>query len=265
MSGTKPSNLQLVERTIEIIDYIARQGRPVSLKEVVEATGISKPSVHRILSTLTNYRVLIRDGHVAYIPGPRILGWSRSCSGSQGLLSVARPWLDRVWNHVGETIHLVSFEHGEAYYLFKMESRHPLQMRSRMGDPISLHSTAAGKAILFSLPQKELCELSEKSRLEAKTENTITDPAELKRQVERFRQLGYSEEIEENERDIRCVAAPILNNQGYPVGAVSVTCPTYRCGDEKARELGLYLADVIPNISFELGYRPREMSEVKTR
>jgi len=259
MSGTNKPSLQLLERTIAILDFIALKAEPSSFTEIVEGTGISKPSVHRILATLGNFRILVRDEQGGYILGPRIIGWSRSCIQSHGLLSVAKPWLDRIWNEVGETLHLVSFENDQAYYLFKMESRHPLQMRSRMGDPITLHSTAAGKAILFSLPEKELHNFLSRNVLDSKTAHTITDPDVLKKQLVEFRSQGFSEEVEENEQDIRCMAAPILNNRGFPVGAVSITCPTYRCDDLKAQQMGKFLAQTLPNLSYELGYNPEKI------
>ncbi len=259
MSGTNKPSLQLLERAITILDFIAFKTGSLSFTEIVEGTGISKPSVHRILATLGNFRILVRDEQGGYILGPRIIGWSRSCIQSHGLLSVAKPWLDRIWNEVGETLHLVSFEDEQAYYLFKMESRHPLQMRSRMGDPIALHSTAAGKAILFSLPEDKLGSILKKINLNPKTKKTITDPVALKEQLQSFRTQGFSEEVEENEQDIRCMAAPILNNRGFPVGAVSITCPTYRCDDLKAQKMGKFLAETLPNLSYELGYNPQKI------
>lgn len=259
MSGTNKQNLQLLERATAILDFISLDAGYSSFTEIVDGTGISKPSVHRILATLENFRIVVRDEQGRYILGPRIIGWSRSCIQSRSLLFAAKPWLDRIWNEVGETLHLVSFENEQAYYLFKMESRHPLQMRSRMGDPIALHSTAAGKAILFSLPETNLEVILKKINLDAKTKNTITDPATLLLQLQRFRAQGFSEEVEENEQDIRCMAAPILNNRGFPVGAVSITCPTYRCDDLKARKMGEFLAVTMPNLSYELGYIPQKI------
>lgn len=254
MSETKPGNLQLLERTIAILDYISTEGRSCSLKEIVEATGISKPSVHRVLSTLNNNLLVIKDEHTRYRMGPRMLRWARACKGNSELLTISAPYLKRIWDSSGETIHLVSYENGRAYYLLKRESRHPLQMRSRRGDMLLLHSTGAGKAILFSLPKAEFEAFLSTTRLEKRTPHTITDPEIFFEQRAVFRENGYCQEIQENEVDIRCIAAPILNNEGYPMGAVSITCPIYRCSDEKAEELGRLLAGIMPKLSAEFGY-----------
>jgi DNA-binding IclR family transcriptional regulator len=254
MSEIKSGNLQLLERTIAILDYISAEGRACSLKEIVGATGISKPSVHRVLSTLNNNLLVIKDEYTRYRMGPRVLRWAQACKGNSELLTISAPFLKRIWDSSGETIHLVSYENGRAYYLFKRESRHPLQMRSRKGDMLLLHSTGAGKAILFSLPKAEFEAFLSTTRLEKRTPHTITDPEVFFEQRRLFQINGFCQEIQENEVDIRCIAAPILNNEGYPMGAVSITCPIYRCSDEKAEELGRLLAEVLPELSSEFGY-----------
>jgi|SRR6056297_251700 len=255
MSGPKKENLQLLERTFSILDCISSAEEPCTLKEIVDNTGISKPSVHRILSTLGNYLVVIKDSHTKYRIGSKIIQWGRACQGHSDLLSIATPYIDKIWQSTGETLHLVSYENGYAYYLLKKESKHPLQMRSRRGDNLLLHSTAAGKSILFSLPYDQFILFLESSNLEKRTVNTITDLEVLKKQRMKFHITGFSEEIEENEIDIRCIAAPVMNNQSYPIGAVSITSPTYLCDDERASLLGKILSKEILELSKEFGYK----------
>lgn len=254
MNGIKQDNLQLLERSFSILDYISRMDRPCSLKEVTEATEISKPSVHRILSTLTSNLLLVKDEHARYRMGPKMLQWARACKGNSELLTVSAPYMERIWDASGETIHLVSYENGHAYYLRKKESRYPLQMYSRVGDKLLLHATAAGKAILFSLPEEEFAGYMNKAPLERRTPHTITEPERFYEQRKRFMEKGFCEEKQENELDIRCIASAVLNSDGYPLGAVSITCPVYRCDDGRAVQLGHLLASVIPELSRKFGY-----------
>jgi DNA-binding IclR family transcriptional regulator len=254
MSGLKNDTLQLLDRTFLILDYISSSDKPCILTEIVENTGISKPSVYRILSTLLNHRVVVKDRHNQYRMGPKVIQWGRACRGDSNLLNIATPYVDKIWDITGETIHLVSYEGGYAYYLLKKESKYPLQMRSRRGDPILLHSTAAGKAILFSLPHDEFISYLQSTPLERRTKNTITDTEKLIDQRKKFEHLGFSEEYQENENDIRCVGAPILNDTGYPIGAVSITCPIYLCDDKRSADLGELLKREVAKISREFGY-----------
>jgi len=73
MSEQRSKTLQLLERTFAILDYISLAEKPCMLTEIVEKTGISKPSVHRILSTLHHYRIVVKDRHNQYRMGPKII------------------------------------------------------------------------------------------------------------------------------------------------------------------------------------------------
>ena len=257
MSGPKKT-LQLLDRAYTILEYLSNADMPCSLKEIVDNTGISKPAVHRVLMTLQKQLVVIKDTHNRYRMGPKIIQWGRACRGESNLLNIASPYVEDIWKTTGETIHLVSYENGYGYYLLKRESKYPLQMRSKRGDPILLHSTAAGKAILFSLPDSEFQRYVNATPLEKRTENTITDPKILSAQRDQFKNRGFSEECQENERDIRCIAAPILNDQGYPIGAISITCPIFLCDDKRVTRLGNLLAKKTKAISEKFGYGSKE-------
>ena len=61
------------------------------------------------------------------------------------------------------------------------------------------------------------------------TPNTITDPPELLREIERIRQRGYSIDNEEVVLGVHCVGMPILDRSGRAVGGISITGPARRC------------------------------------
>lgn len=254
MSGPENKNLQLIERAVAIIDFISESTNSCGLGEVATTTGISKPSTHRILSTLQVYGVVVKDERSKYHIGPKMLHWAEKYRSHSILLQISEPYINEISEISGETVHLVSYENNKAYYIRKVESRHPLQMRSQEGDSLSIHSTAAGKAILSALSPSDLEFFLSNRTLKAKTPHTIIDHEKLTAKLLIYRQQGYSEEIEENENDIRCVAAPILNAESKPVGSVSIALPVYRSNSERAAELGEVLAKIVPQISARLGY-----------
>lgn len=79
-------------------------------------------------------------------------------------MSIATPYVDKIWDLTGETIHLVSYEGGYAYYLLKKENKYPLQMRSRRGDPNLLlrikESIKAFQQVVSELSSKTRCGLT---------------------------------------------------------------------------------------------------------
>jgi DNA-binding IclR family transcriptional regulator len=89
-----------------------------------------------------------------------------------------------------------------------------------------------------------------------KTENTITDPLQLKDHLKVVRARGYAVDDEESERGIRCVAAPIRNEIGLTVAAVSISGPAIRITREKVQ--GTLKDEVMATaleISKKLGFR----------
>jgi IclR family acetate operon transcriptional repressor len=88
------------------------------------------------------------------------------------------------------------------------------------------------------LPEAERLAYMDNTPLLPHSPRTVTDKKTLLKLLEEGRSRGYQEDIDENEVGIRCVGAPILNAEGYPVGAVSVSAPSYRVDDALADRIG---------------------------
>ena len=254
-SRTPGGSVRVLDRAVRILGFLAESRRRVGITEIADATDLSKATVHRILSTLRDYSIVIRDDGGLYQMGPSVLFWADAYQKKAGLCEIARPWLRALWEEALETVHLFIFEGGEAYYLDKLDSPHPVGMRSHIGARRDLYSTSAGRSILAALPRPDLDAFFEKTELLPRTPNTVTDRKELEKILAVGRERGFCEEVEENEVGIRCVGAAILDLRGYPVGAVSISAPAYRFSDSQSRALGEKLRDTVLAISRELGYR----------
>ncbi|WP_024821520.1 IclR family transcriptional regulator [Aminobacterium mobile] len=248
----------VLQKAISILEDLSDRSEPAGLTEIAKATGLSKTTAYRILSTLQDSNVLLKNSRGRYQIGPAVVKWSAAYNRRSGLLEMSRNILEGMRDYSGETIHLFVFENGRAYYLEKLESPSPLVMRSQVGVELPLYSTAGGKAILFALPSNQLDDYLAKNVLERRTPNTITDPDRLKELLKQYKSLGYSEEIQENEEGIRCVAAPVVDGNGYPIGAVSVSAPAYRFDDKKASVVGRKLAQETAKISLRISRRHME-------
>lgn len=250
---TKGESVRVLERALEVIQFVAEQGEAVGVTRIAQATGIPKATVHRILTTLEESKVVARENG-QYFLGPAVLFWSTAYRHRSSLIQVARPKLVPLWEEVRETVHLVMFEGGEAFYLDKMESPHPVRMHSRVGARLCLYSTASGKAILASLPEPELELYLRHTKLEPRTERTITDPARLREELKLVRERGFALDDLENEEGIRCVGSSIVDFRGYPLGAISVSVPAYRFSLEQAMEVGPRVREVALEVSRGFGF-----------
>lgn len=243
-------NIEVLKKAVALLGYLARRNGPVGVSELSRELSMPKTTVHRILSTLCGDNVTLRTEGGLYKIGPTVLLWSSGYKLSTGLIEIARPYLEKLRNESQETIHLSVFEHGVAQYAERLDSPQTVVLRwSRLGMSLPLYCTASGRAILSALPEKELDAYLAVTKLEARTARTVTDAAELRKLLARFRIQGYAEEVEENEEDIRCVGAAILNGRGYPVAAISLTAPSFRFPAEDAGKFGAKIAEAARKIS----------------
>jgi DNA-binding IclR family transcriptional regulator len=258
---SEKNRVQVLQKAIAVLEDLSNRPEPVGLTEIANATKLSKTTAYRILATFVDSNILIKDPSGRYQIGPAVVKWSASYNKRSGLLEMSRDILEIMRDYSGETIHLFVFESGRAYYLEKLESPSPLLMRSKVGAELPLYSTAGGKAILSALPAGQVEIYLERTPLESRTANTITDPKELLNLLKIYKTRGYSEENQENEEGIRCVAAPIVDRNGFPLGAVSVSAPAYRFDDKQAALVGRKLAQETAKISLRINRRHLETTK----
>jgi len=89
------------------------------------------------------------------------------------------------------------------------------------------------------------------------TENTITDKMELEKELGKVREQGFALDREENEKDVRCVAAPIRNYLGEVIAALSISSPIFRIDKNAQNNLKVALIEVSEKISKRLGYNEK--------
>jgi len=126
---------------------------------------------------------------------------------------------------------MVFLDGNEIVYIDKVETeRHTggLKMASRVGLRNPVHSCAVGKVLMANFSEDALEHFIRGIPLSKRTVNTITDPGQLKEHLKSVRKQGYAVDEEENEKGIRCVAAPIFNETGKAVSAISISGPAFR-------------------------------------
>jgi IclR family transcriptional regulator, acetate operon repressor len=107
------------------------------------------------------------------------------------------------------------------------EPRRLGEIAAEAGVQMPLHTTAIGKCVLSGLDDAALEGYIQRVGLFPKTERTVTSAGELRAELERIRGQGYAIDDEENEKAIRCLAAPVHNSRGTIVSGVSVSTVTF--------------------------------------
>ena len=112
------------------------------------------------------------------------------------------------------------------------------------------------KILLASLSEESLLSIVKERGLPRRTENTITDLEELKKHLQIIREQGFAFDDEENEKGIQCVGAPIIDQRGKVLAAISISVPTIRV-DKTTLQTTLkdHLTETAAQISRKIGYQ----------
>src|SRR5690606_10558292 len=121
------------------------------------------------------------------------------------------------------TSHLAILEGKSVLYLLNMEPSQLRYMYGAVGQRMPLYYTALGKSLTAWRTPEEIASLLENCTFAPKTEHTIRSFDEFMAELETVRKLGYSVDREESVLGMRCVAAPVRDQQGNVVAAISVS------------------------------------------
>jgi DNA-binding IclR family transcriptional regulator len=219
------------EKTIRLLEAAAAPGGPHPLGEIAGSAGVPKASAHRILRTLVANGFLANDGG-RYPLGPRMRTLAASVTAAQADSRIDDLLAD-LSLRTGQTVHLALRTGNTATYTHKVDSADAVQMASRVGMRLPLHTTAIGKCVLAGLTEPELAAIITETGLPARTGASRTSSAVLHAELARVRAAGFAVDDEENETNIRCVAAGVWDRRGVVIGGVSVSTLTFLVSRER--------------------------------
>lgn len=212
---------------IALVDLVATSESPPRLVELVQRSGLPRPTALRLLDVLCRADVLRLEPPGTYTLGPRVVGWGQSFLDRLDLQRHASDLIEELVAISGETCFLGVLDRDTVLYIAAVHSPHPIRPAAGVGFRMPLHSTGIGKVLLAWAEEGERAALLTEP-LERRTPNTITDPATLNEHLEQVRIRGYAVDEVENEDGVRCVAAPIRDHNGATAAALSVSAPAYR-------------------------------------
>ena len=233
--------IQSAERIFGVLETLAETG-PIGLVDLSTRLDLHKSTVHRLLLSLTYMGYVIQDEDTnKYSLSFKIVELSGKILNKVDVLSVIHPYISDLANRCRENVHFVQRRGVDVFYLDKVSPICPhessIRMASQVGFIRPLYCSAVGKAILAQMTDAEVEEIWKNSVIEKKTEYTITDFEEMKKELEEVRKNGYAIDDEENELGVRCIAVCILNHHGKPDNAFSISAPVSRMSKKRIEEL----------------------------
>jgi IclR family acetate operon transcriptional repressor len=251
----RPTAIQSVDRALTLLELIASAGGDVGLNELAARADLNPSTCHHLLATLAQRGYVAKAPGRRYRLGSRMLAFSQACLRQVDLPQRAAPYLEKINEATGETVHLAILQGDELMTVAKRDARHAVRVDAgTVGKSDAAHATATGKAILAWLPETEIERIVSARGLRGFTPNTITTYPALIEELRSVRREGFAMDREEFQPFVVCVGAPIRDLTGAVVGSISASTPVFRATDE---HLALMRAEVVGAtrlLSDELGH-----------
>ncbi|MFD6357429.1 IclR family transcriptional regulator [Nocardia tengchongensis] len=239
-AGERPSGMiGAVDNVLRLL-ALFNESPKIRVNEASRAMGLSRSTVHRMLTTLSYHQFVEQDEFSrAYQPGPALIDIGLAVLQNIEIRVIARNALLRLRDETGETVHLGLQRGAEVVFIDSVESQQTVRTGSRIGWTLPSHATAAGKAMLAQLDERELDKIYPDEVLEPATAATVRSKSELRDQLEEIRRRGYAVNDGESEPDVGAVAAVVCDRDGRVRGAISITAPRARAHAEWERQAGM--------------------------
>jgi DNA-binding IclR family transcriptional regulator len=257
MASSRGDTLQSVERAITILKLFSLSKPDWGVSELSREMHIHKSIASRLLKTLERGGLLSRDPDTErYRLSINLIGLAAQVVSLLDVREIARPWLRQLAEECEETVNLSVLETGRILNIeqYLPQSRE-IKSAGWVGQSMAPHATAAGKVLMAYLPPAELDRILQ-TGLEQLTARTIVNPADLRRELGRVRELGYAVAHEELEAGLNAVGTAVWDHRGVVVASVNIAGPAYRVAPKMFPRLAAQLKRVTDKISEQLGFRP---------
>ena len=228
------SSIQVINRSVHLLEAIAACNSPASLKILSAETGLHPSTAFRILSSLIENGFVERDNSGHYFIGRKISKLANSVRRGMDLSDEARDTMKHLRDEIGESINLTVREGDEVIYIERATPNRMMRVEQVIGSRAPLHVTAVGKLMLSELGDKFIRAYSKRTGLKAYTKHTLCSLEDLLENLHESTAQGFAYDNEEAEIGVGCIGVLIRNNAGDVVGGLSISAPIERRKDEWA-------------------------------
>lgn len=236
--------LETVARVVRAVEYVAREGR-VRLDDVAGELSVHKSNALRLLNTLRELDWIVLDDRRTYMVSPHLIAVGQAAATGTSFRQ-ALQLAEELRDMSGETVH-IAVPHGQRMLIVgRVDSLNPLRVSCELGTRDAMNASALGKAYLSVLSDDQLDSVIDHVELEELTPFSITAEADLRDEVVRTRERGYSFDFEEGRLGVCCLGFALRLGSNRDAVAVSITGPSYRWTKDKMLAL---VPDLLERVS----------------
>jgi len=221
-----------VQKALRLLTTFSIERPELNLVELAHETGLNVSTAHRLLATL-------------------------EAEGFVELNTVGTPILARLATETEDTTYLSVLSGDIVLCVGRVEGiRHSRSQFLAVGRHLPLHSGAASKVLLAHLPEDRVRQMLSRCTFVGYTHRTITDPEELIETLSQVRDQSYALSDEEITQGVTAIAAPIWDQNGHVISAISLSGAAERFGPDARASLIAQVREAGAQISVRLGYTP---------
>ncbi|MEH0108351.1 IclR family transcriptional regulator C-terminal domain-containing protein [Tersicoccus sp. MR15.9] len=214
--------VQSLARGLEVIRAFDAAHPELSLSDVARRTGLTRATARRFLLTLVELGYVRTDGRLFRLT-PQVLRLGYAYLSSMGLTDIAQPHLEALSAQLGESTSASVLDGAEIVYVARVATRRLMMVGISVGTRFPAYATSMGRVLLAAQTPDGLEAILGEQPPSALTARTITDPAALRREIDRVREAGWAVVDQELEAGLRSVAAPVRGAGGEVVAAINVS------------------------------------------
>jgi DNA-binding IclR family transcriptional regulator len=215
----------VLDKSVAILEAVERGAR--TLRDLTDRTEISRPTAHRLASALEVHGFLTRDSGGLRL-GPRLFALASSATENLPLRQLARPALTSLSQTTGESAQLFVRASDSRICVEVAESDQELRTIVPVGASLPLTLGSAGKVFLAWGPQQTTDRLIREGNLPKR--GALRPEDRLRQALATARRRGWAESVEEREKGVASVSAPVFHRDGGVMAVVSVSGPVGRLG-----------------------------------
>jgi DNA-binding IclR family transcriptional regulator len=221
--GNSVSGVGVLDKAFTVLD--ALEERPRSLAELVEATGLSRATAHRLATALEAHGLVRRDDDGRFALGARLIALGRAATDAVPLAAAASEALEHLRDATGESVQLYVRDGGQRICVAALQSPHGLRTIVPLGAALPIGVGSAGRLLADDVDDP-----------------TVAGP-------------GWVASVGEREAGVASVSAPVRDAAGRIVAAVSVSGPIERTTRQPGRRYGPAVVAAARRVEREAGLR----------
>jgi IclR family transcriptional regulator, KDG regulon repressor len=255
VKSVEGNHLTSVKNALRILQSFSIDEPEKRISDLAKSLDLNKSTVSRTMATLASEGFVMKDPETnKFRLGLSVLTLSGIVNSNMDIYQESMPVLKKLVETCGETAHISVLENLEVIYLQKVECSHPVRFLTHVGKRNPAYCTSSGKVLLAFSNEKTIEEVIANG-LQRFTENTITEPEELRTHLKQIKEMGHSYSYEELSEGVISIGAPISDYTGKVVAALSVVGPKQRIHSGKIQSIVHHTIRASSEVSSRLGYR----------